>query len=225
MKLAWWKRSIQNKYSQLLSIIIVLFIVAPNFEGKTGQIMIAAVFLGIIIAIIRTFNLKPGFFFLLLILAGGAFGLDLYSKIQPNSEQNKLLVLLVQIIYSLFVIAALVTINRKIFFVKKVNGDTIKGGISVFFLIGTVWALFYSIVATLDPQAFSQSLDSIDLLDSMFYFSFTTLTTLGYGDITPVSDLARTLANLEAIVGMMYPAIFIARLVGLYTAQEMIKDD
>ena len=225
MKLAWWKRSIQNKYSQLLSIIIVLFIVAPNFEGKTGQIMIAAVFLGTIIAIIRTFTLKPGFFFLLLILAGGAFGLDLYSKIQPNSERDKLLVLLVQVIYSLFIIAALVTINRTIFFVKKVNGDTIKGGISVFFLIGTVWALLYSIVATLDPQAFSQSLESIDLLDSMFYFSFTTLTTLGYGDITPVSDIARTLANLEAVVGMMYPAIYIARLVGLYTAQEMIKDD
>ena len=225
MKLAWWKRSIQNKYSQLLGIIIVLFILGPNFEGKTGQITIAAVFLGTIIAIIRTFNLKQGFFFLLLILAGGAFGLDLYSTIQPNSEQNKLLMLLVQVIYSLFLIAALVTINRKIFLVKKVNSDTIKGGISVFFLIGIVWALFYSIIATLDPQAFSQSGDNIDLFDSIFYFSFTTLTTLGYGDITPVSDIARTLANLEAIVGMMYPAIYIARLVSLYTAQELIKDD
>ena len=94
-----------------------------------------------------------------------------------------------------------------------------------FFLIGIVWALLYSIVGTLDPQAFSHSGDTIDLFDSIFYFSFTTLTTLGYGDITPISDLARTLANLEAVVGTMYPAIYIARLVSLYTAQEMIHDE
>ena len=108
---------------------------------------------------------------------------------------------------------------------KKVNGDTIKGGIAVFFLIGTVWSLLYNIVYFLDANAFSKSIEAINLFDSMFYFSFTTLTTLGYGDITPVSDLARTLANLEAITGMMYPSIFIARLVGLYTAQEMSEGD
>ena len=225
MTLAWWKRSIQNKYSQLLSIIIVLFIVSPNFEGKTGQIIISAVFLGTIFAIIRTFSLKRRFFILLLILAGAAFSLDIYSKIQSNFEQDKLLMLLILVIYSLFVVAALVTINRRIFLVTKVDSDTIKGGISVFFLIGIVWALFYDMVAILDPNAFSQSVETTSLLDSMFYFSFTTLTTLGYGDITPISDIARTLANLEAIVGMMYPAIFIARLVGLYTAQEMSKGD
>ena len=129
--------------------------------------------------------------------------------------------LIIRVIYSLFVLAALVTINRTIFSVKKVNGDTIKGGISVFFLIGIVWALVYKIVYLLDANAFSPSIEATNLLDSMFYFSFTTLTTLGYGDITPVSDLARTLANLEAITGMMYPSIFIARLVALYTAQEM----
>ena len=134
MKLAWWKRSIQNKYSQLLGIIIVMSIVGPNVDGRTGQITIAAVFLGTIIAIIRTFNLKKGFFFLLLTLAGAAFTVDLYSSIQPNSGQAQAFALLARIIYSLFLIAALVTINRKIFLVKKVNSDTIKGGIAVFFL-------------------------------------------------------------------------------------------
>ena len=53
----------------------------------------------------------------------------------------------------------------------------------------------------------------------MLYFSFTTLTTLGYGDITPVSKMTMTLSNVQAIIGQLYPAIFIARLVGLYTAQ------
>ncbi|MEM6521441.1 MAG: ion channel, partial [Cyanobacteria bacterium P01_C01_bin.70] len=49
-----------------------------------------------------------------------------------------------------------------------------------------------------------------------FHFSFTTLTTLGYGDIIPVSEVALVLANLEAIIGQIYPAVFIAVLVGGY---------
>ena len=225
MKLIWWKRSIQNKYSQLLAIIIVLFIVAPAFSGTTGRIVISAVFTFTIIAIIRTFNLHKREFFMLLTLAGVSFGLDIHNTLQAGSYQNKPLEVVVQIIYSLFIFTALVTINRKIFLEKKVSGDTIKGGIAVFFLIGIVWSLLYGIVYILDPNAFSQSIEAIDLFNSMFYFSFTTLTTLGYGDISPVSDLARTLANLEAVVGVMYPAIYISRMVGLYTAQEMSEHD
>ncbi len=221
MKLYWWQKSIQNKYSQLLAIMISLFLVAPIFQGKTGQILISLVFLGTIITIIRTFNLNKRFFLLLLVLAGTSFSLDIYTKLQVDFAGGKLLALTILVVYSLFVFAALITINRTIFSVKKVNGDTIKGGISVFFLIGTLWALVYNIVYLLDPNAFSKSIEAIDVLDSMFYFSFTTLTTLGYGDITPMSNIARNLANLEAITGMMYPSIFIARLVGLYTAQEM----
>ena len=221
MKLGWWQRSIQNKYSQLLTIILVLFLLAPLLEGIIGQILLSVIFLGTIIAIIRTFNIHKRFFILLLILAGASFGLDIYTKLQAGLERENLPVILVQTIYSLFVFAALIVINRTIFSEKKVSGDTIKGGISVFFLIGLVWALIYSIVYLLDSNAFSKSIETINLLDSMLYFSFTTLTTLGYGDITPVSHIARTLANLQAVVGMMYPSIFIARLVGLYTAQEM----
>ena len=225
MKLFLLRKSIQNKYSQLLFIIVVLVMVAPMFEGKTGQIVISGVLLGTITAIIRTFNLNKRFFFLLLILVGTSFSLHLFTFLQPGFELNKYIQLVVEVIYSLFMFTALITINRKIFLEKKVTTDTILGGISVFFLIGVIWALVYSIIYSFDPNAFSQSVEAIDSYDSMLYFSFTTLTTLGYGDITPVSGLARNLANLEAVAGMMYPAIFIARLVGLYTAQETSKDD
>ena len=225
MKLVWLQKLIPSKYSQLLAVIILLLLIAPIVEGKAGEILIAVVFLGTIIAIIRTFNLKKRFFLLLLILAGTSFSLDLYTRLQTDFTQKKFLVLIVMVIYSLFLLAAVITINRTIFSVKKVNWDTVKGGISVFFLLGIVWSLFYGIVYNLDANAFSKSIEAIDLYESMLYFSFTTLTTLGYGDITPVSDIARNLANLEAIAGMMYPSIFIARLVGVYTAQEMSHDD
>ncbi|MGK7895739.1 MAG: potassium channel family protein [Xenococcus sp. (in: cyanobacteria)] len=225
MKLGKWQKSIQNKYSQLLAIMIILFLVGPIFKGTTGRIVISAVFIFTIIAIIRTFNLHRRNFLLLLTLAGASFGLDLYNTLRSAIETNKASAIVVQIIYSLFILTALVTINRKIFLEKKVSGDTIKGGIAVFFLIGTFWALLYIIVYIFDPNSFTQPVDTESLFDSMFYFSFTTLTTLGYGDISPLSNLARTLANLEAIVGVMYPAIYISRVVGLYTAQEMIEHD
>ena len=225
MKLVWLQKLIPSQYSQLLAVIILLLLIAPIVEGKSGQILLAVVFLGTIISIIRTFNLKKRFFLPLLILAGTSFSLELYTKLQGDFTRKKFLVLMIMVVYSLFLLAAVVTINRTIFSVKKVDGDTIKGGISVFFLIGIAWSLFYSIVYILDANAFSKSIEAIDLRESMLYFSFTTLTTLGYGDITPVSDIARNLANLEAITGMLYPSIFIARLVGLYTAQEMSHDD
>ena len=221
MKSAWWKLPIKDRYSQLLTTIVMLFFIGPVFEGTIGKMLISAVFFGTTITIIRTFNIQKRFFYLLLILAGISFGLDMYSSLNNIAYQDKFFILVSSIISALFILAALVTINRKIFAEKKVKSDTIEGGIAVFFMIGIFWAILYKIVAILDPNAFSELGNTASLFSSLFYFSFTTLTTLGYGDVTPVSDLARTLANLEAIVGVLYPNIYIARVVGIYTAQEM----
>ena len=225
MKSVWWRKSIKDKYSQLLATIIILFFLGPILEGTTGQLITSAVFLGTIITIIRTFDLKKIYFYLLLILAGISFGLEIYSALSRIPRQDESFILASSIINSLFIFAALITINRKIFKEKKVNSDTIEGGIAVFILIGVVWALLYRIVSILDPNAFSEVGDTSSLFDTLFYFSFTTLTTLGYGDVTPISELARTLATFEAMIGVMYPAIYIARVVGLYTAQEMSEHD
>ena len=221
MKVIWSQILIKDKYSQLLIITIILFFSGSNLQGRTGSIIISAVFLSTIIAIIRTFNLKKKYFFLMLILAGISFGLEIYSALHGIPEQDKFFILGSCIINSLFLFAALITINRKIFRETKVNADTIEGGIAVFLMIGALWAFLFRIVSLFDPNAFSELGD----IDTLFHFSFTTLTTLGYGDVTPISNLARTLANLEAIIGVMYPAIYIARVVGLYTAQEMIEHD
>ena len=225
MKLGQGKKFIKNKYTQLLAIIIVLFILAPALSGTIGQIMVSLVLTVTIIAIIRTLNLKKREFLLLLTLAVASFGLDIQNALRVGIEQNKTFVIVAKVIYILFILMALVTINQKIFSEKKVSGDTIQGGIAVFFLIGIAWALLYVIVYLLDPNAFNQLIETVDLFDAMFYFSFTTVTTLGYGDISPISDIARTLANLEAVIGVMYPAIYISRIVALYTTQETSNGD
>ena len=87
-------------------------------------------------------------------------------------------------------------------------------------MIGFVWALLYGIVNTLDTNAFSQPLIQHNSYLRSIHFSFTTLTTLGYGDIVPLSEVAQVLTNLEAIVGQMYPSVLIAILIGGYLAQR-----
>ncbi len=77
------------------------------------------------------------------------------------------------------------------------------------------WAITYMIVQWFDPRAFG-GLDGAINLQQFLYFSLTTITTLGYGDITPVSPFARIWSTLEAVTGVLYVAVLIARFVSLY---------
>jgi hypothetical protein len=101
---------------------------------------------------------------------------------------------------------------------KTVSGETLWAAINVYVLIGMLFAFGYSIVAILEPEAFSGSLlnQDQDLTQTFLYFSFVTMTTLGYGDITPKIQVAATLTYVQALIGQLYVAILIARLVSLY---------
>ena len=92
------------------------------------------------------------------------------------------------------------------------------GAIVLYLLLGVMSAVAYAMLDTLVPHAFDGRDDSGAGLADWAYFSFVTLTTVGYGDITPVARAARSMAMLEALVGQLYPAIIIARLVSLQGA-------
>lgn len=98
----------------------------------------------------------------------------------------------------------------------------IAGAVAVYLLLGLIWARLYEVVAMASPGAFrvpeGESLHTADLV----YFSFVTLATIGYGDIAPVSLLARNLSILEAVMGQLYLVILISRLVseGVATSRE-----
>jgi voltage-gated potassium channel len=97
-------------------------------------------------------------------------------------------------------------------------------------LIGFAWAFGYGIIELINPGSFS-GLAEIDTdnhvgrIMQLRYFSFATLTTLGFGDILPRSPSARTLATLEAVTGQIYLAVLIARLVGLHIVHAGSRDD
>lgn len=106
----------------------------------------------------------------------------------------------------------------------RVTADKIAGAISVYLLVGLVFALACGLVAMVDPGAYRSPGDlplGIGGQDTageytFIYYSFTTLTTLGYGDIAPASHWSQTLAWAEAVIGQLFLAILVARLVGLH---------
>jgi hypothetical protein len=98
----------------------------------------------------------------------------------------------------------------------RVDTEKIYAAICVYFFIGVVWKNFYLLVDQLIPGSFGPT----ELArGSLLYFSFITLSTLGYGDITPANGPAQALAYLEALTGQLYLTILVARLVGLHIAE------
>ena len=119
----------------------------------------------------------------------------------------------------------LVTITftlRQVVVGTEINANRLVGAICVYLMLGVIWALAYSLVELAVPGSFGGVAAGQDAgWDSEWlYFSFVTLTTLGYGDILPLSALARALAYMEAVTGQFYVAILVAGLVSAYISDR-----
>ena len=105
---------------------------------------------------------------------------------------------------------------RHLAFADEVDRELLCGAVGAYLLLGIFWANIYQIINFVDPEAFHGPDGGVLERSALYYFSFTTLTTTGYGDITAVDPLVRMWTIFEAIIGSMYNAIVIARLVSLY---------
>jgi hypothetical protein len=108
-------------------------------------------------------------------------------------------------------------VARKVFARGRVTHHRIIGAILVYLSIAVIFTALFTIIGLLVPDAFSGMSfeDNAALASKVIYFSFVTLTSTGYGDVFPLHPVARSLCNLETIVGQLYPATLLARLVSL----------
>jgi hypothetical protein len=159
----------------------------------------------------------------LLILTLLFFWLDIFGVIDFSQvvSYSILVIYLATLVYSFFI--AIITSH-------KVTLRLISATLCLYLIIGLLWGTIYTLLETVVPGSFSggtleHAHSPSQLLQSFTYFSFITLTTLGYGDITPQTMGAGGLCQAEAIVGQFYTTVLVAYLVGMYSTEHKAKKE
>jgi len=210
----------ENRYIHLLIILLIFFLLFPFVHNiKAEFAIIATLFFLAIIFTLRAIELKKSTYIACAAMGGVGLIVGFSAFFTVDSNLKQVLIAFSLGIYALFMIISIIFMIQKMFSTTKVTGDVIRGGISVYLLLGFLWTLFYVLIYHFDSKAFFISYPWHDSF--LFYFSFSTLTTVGYGDISPINKAAMVLANLEAIVGQLYLAIFISRLIGLHVIHNV----
>lgn len=203
--------------------IATVMLVPPVVEGRMGlQVVISFPLLAALYVVSRSMRL-------LLFWAGAAFVSTALGVAYVLWHDDILLVLDLGT-RALFLAFTAVWIARDVLRQAQVSTDTILGGICVYLLLGLLFAFVAIGLAVSVPGAYGTASGpvpvspagrhSLESLPTLLYFSFSALTTMGFGDITPVAQSARLAAMAEGMIGQLFPAIFIARLVGLHVAQR-----
>jgi hypothetical protein len=135
--------------------------------------------------------------------------------------------LLITVIWLVYAVSILIS---HLFQRTDVTVDTILGAMVTYLLVAVAFTLMFEVIELRHPGSFSgvpanASDHRAELGSSMMYFSLVCITTMGYGDIVPVSNLARPLAVLEGVFGQLYLAVMIARLVGLHIIHSRNEED
>jgi hypothetical protein len=132
---------------------------------------------------------------------------------QTESQGISLLYAILIACYMIFIVALVVS---QIFASAIITTYKIAGGVAAYIIVGHIWATLYVAIYIMSPDSFQyggQPIQSDEALKQLSYFSFVTLTTIGYGDITAISSTARIFVMMEGLLGQLFPAIFIAKLV------------
>jgi Ion channel len=221
--------SIRFKFRTLLILLFTLAIMDPVLKefGDFGFMFLNILFTVALLTALYSVSGNRRLLTTGIILVTPIFilGLSDYAK------TNFYLTLLVYTLAITFFVLVGISILIHIMAEERVTVDLIYGSACVYLLIGFAWAIFYGFIEVLLPGSFQiagkvmghpESLGQYSFLnENLAYFSFVTLTTLGYGDITPLTGPAKTASAIEGIVGQLYIALLVARLVGLQISQSM----
>ncbi len=111
---------------------------------------------------------------------------------------------------------------KQVFASRSIELNNIVGAICIYLLLGVIWALIYTLLNTLVPGSFGGEIagNAHSQFHDFLYFSMVTLTSLGYGDISPVGAAARALATIEVVFGQFYIAVLVAGLVAAYLQRD-----
>jgi len=206
---------------QLLIVLALLFLFFPFVEEVKGGDIIVSVLLSLVLisAVLAVASSGRTLVVAVLLMIPAIAGRWI-NHFRPDLVHPAVFLI------AGLVLVAFVVVNllRFVWRAPSVNIEVLCASISAYLMLGLMWTMAYWLVDQLTPggafsfntNAGTRSMNGF----TGFYFSFITLSTVGYGDITPVSRIARWLAALEAMTGLLYVAVLIARLVALYSSPK-----
>jgi len=218
-----------GRFTLLLASILLLLVTQPLFSGHAlAQDIATATLSLVLVAALYAFRSTRFYFVIALVLLFPSIGARMVLLFSPNPGIE----VLGAISSCLFLAVTVIALVSRLFTVKSVTLDTISASICAYLLMGVAFAYAFAVIELQNPGSFSAALFQrsaghiaplIASLHSFIYYSFVCLTTTGFGDISPVSEGARTLSVMESVFGQLYMAILIARLVSLEVAQSMVE--
>jgi len=212
----WRERAREPALTVLLVLeLLMIFVLVPIsglavYSPRSIQVLLASLVVVAAVALIAPHRLS-----LILTLLAAAVGL--LADALRYEWQSDLATLAFLFVVLAWLSVLTWVIGRVVFGPGRVSAHRIQGGVVIYLHMAVFFTYLQAVVLFFAPGAFGNELATTDATvgQRLLYFSFTTLTTVGYGDIVPVHPFARSLANLEAIVGQLYPATLLARLVTL----------
>ncbi len=204
----------------LTGLLIILFLetfaIHPFLDSDFSGLIMHLVFLLVLVTGVMAVSSTPRWSRIVAMVAVIGLGFRYWGHACPSSTA-----LIVNIsIRAVFATMLIAVILMHVFRRGPVTRHRISGSIAVYMLIGALFGYLYFIVIQLDPGAFNLDIsqycdDTHRLMAKMVYFSYITMTSVGFGEIIPVSPAACTLSMLQALIGQLFPAILLARLVSL----------
>ncbi len=214
--------STRYSFHNLLLWLFLYLVAAPFLQEMAYAKVILSIFISSVLffAVYAINKENPLFRSVILLMALSLLliWLDVLNVVHfPYLVSNSILIIYLSILVYAF--------TRHVFSAKKVDSSLICAALSLYLLIGMLWGIVYEVVERLAPGSFAGDLlkntqSALEMRQHFQYLSFVTLTTLGYGDILPQTPGASALCHTEAIVGQIFLAVLVARLVGIQVSQE-----
>lgn len=206
----------------LLGSLIALLVAFPFLEDVARPLFLVMLIAGVFVAAALAVETEQRYVRRALIIATIQVGLTVASLIDREGNASyPYAVALALLATTALILFSTYCVLRYVLRARTITHDQIYAGISMYLMLGFAFGAVFYLVSILDPKSFAANVELLARGDKpdLMYFSFVTLATLGYGDITPRTNIARTLSVVEALAGMLYIAIFMARLVSRHAEE------
>ena len=197
----------------VLAMAILMFLVAPVLaDSDSGLITLGLLAFATLLAALFAAGVRGRLF----ILAAGLSGFAWMMLVLQLMADVEVLLTPRALISTGFWIVASVAVLARVLRDRRVTLNTVYGALTAYFLIGLAWGFMYDTIEEIDAGAFAfPGPPQESYTDDLLYFSLVTQTTLGFGDVTPVQAIPRTMAAVQAVIGQFYLVVLVARLVAL----------